>query len=240
MKYGRRSIRLFDFKDDLYHFAPIPFVYHIVADQDIKEWHKELISDAIRSYDSDILEVPDERHINQLGTPPEAIEQMWIESAIPAVGVWHRVPTNQFLNLETDAVKRLNTLILSRYRHALLHSGIEGSINPSISESWIQFYKTSDYKVLHNHERYGPPYPPNRWAGAYYIDDGQPDANMPYSGVLSFRVRSENHFIRPKPGLLIMWPADILHEVHPFYGDRERIVVNFNVNSDEIDWSNDA
>ena len=29
----------------------------------------------------------------------------------------------------------------------------------------------------------------------------------------------------------MLWPADILHEVHPFYGERPRIVINFNINS---------
>jgi len=100
-----------------------------------------------------------------------------------------------------------------------------------ISESWVQFYKQADYKVLHNHERYGPPYPDNRWAGSYYIDDGDPDSTMPYSGVLSFRVRQVNYYVRPRPGLLLMWPADILHQVHPFYGSRERVAVNFNINT---------
>lgn len=54
---------------------------------------------------------------------------------------------------------------------------------------------------------------------------------MPYSGVLSFRVRNVNYFVRPAAGLLILWPADVLHEVHPFYGARERVVINFNINA---------
>ena len=53
---------------------------------------------------------------------------------------------------------------------------------------------------------------------------------MPYSGMFSFRVRQTSYYVRPKPGLLLMWPADVLHEVAPFYGKDERIVINFNIN----------
>ena len=53
---------------------------------------------------------------------------------------------------------------------------------------------------------------------------------MPYSGMFSFRVRLTSYYIKPKPGLLLMWPADILHKVAPFYGKSERVVINFNIN----------
>jgi hypothetical protein len=53
---------------------------------------------------------------------------------------------------------------------------------------------------------------------------------MPYSGMFSFRVRQTSYYIKPKPGLLLMWPADILHKVAPFYGKSERVVINFNIN----------
>ncbi len=74
--------------------------------------------------------------------------------------------------------------------------------------------------------------PRHRWAGAYYVDDGAPDPSMPYSGVLSFRVRDQNYLFRPKPGLLLLWPSEILHEVHPFYGTRDRVAINFNISCD--------
>ena len=92
--------------------------------------------------------------------------------------------------------------------------------------------------MLHNHERYGPPYPQHRWSGAYYIADGTPDETMPYSGMFSFRVRGTNYFVRPRPGLLMLWPADILHEVHPFYGAERRVVINFNINGRPVGWAN--
>jgi len=178
-----------------------------------------------------VLEVPDVRHARTLGSVPEFDDSSWAEAQTTAVGVWHRVPVNQFLDVPEAPVQRLRSLIEDGYRSAV--AAVEGAadVEPWITESWIQFYKDGDYKVLHNHERYGPPYPDRRWAGAYYIDDGGPDPAMPYSGVFSFSIRGVSYFIRPRAGLLMLWPADILHEVHPFYGERDRVVINFNINS---------
>jgi hypothetical protein len=178
-----------------------------------------------------VLEVPDVRHVYDMGTPPDFTHVTWSEEQLTPVGVWHRVPTNNYLDLAVESVHRLRGIVEERYMNALMALRAFTSEEPWISESWIQFYKDGDYKVLHNHERYGPPYPHNRWAGAYYIDEGSPDPTMPYAGMFSFSVRNVSYFIRPRPGLLIMWPSDVLHQVHPFYGLRERIVVNFNINT---------
>lgn len=218
-------------ENDFFHLAPVPFVYHQVETQNLDEWHAELVHDARQSFSEPVLEVPDVRHIQDLGSPLEFRALTWSEKQNTPVGVWHNVPTNGFLNLNYASVQSLTELIKNRYLNALRMIGIEETLFPWISESWIQFYKNGDYKVLHNHERYNPPYFHNSWSGAYYIQDGDPDSNMPYSGMLSFRIRQTNYFIRPQPGLLVMWPSDILHEVHPFYGNQDRIVVNFNINT---------
>jgi len=235
MPFGRRPNSLYQVADDLHFLAPAPFVYHLSDDKDVAEWHRRLITTARRAFSEPVLEVPDVRHAHRLGDPPSFSDASWSEEQIPAVGVWHRVPTNGFLGLDDPDVRRLRQLIEGRYANAVAKLEGKPGLTPWVSESWIQFYRAGDYKVLHNHERYGPPYPYNRWAGAYYIDDGDPDSTMPYSGVISFRVRHANHFVRPKPGLLLIWPADVLHEVHPFYGQRERVVVNFNINTEQTE-----
>lgn len=231
MTHARCSGPLRNFREDLFLLAPIPLVLHQRHDADLSNWHNALIADAKASFSEPVLEVPDTRHVHDLGDPPAEQSNHWKEAQPTAVGIWHRVPTNQFLSLKTAAVVRLRKLIEARYLGAISAIGNYVAGSATITESWIQFYKDGDYKVLHNHERYGAPYPADPWAGAYYIDCGQPDPTMPYAGVLSFRIRNENHYFRPSPGLLLMWPADILHEVHPFYGSRERIVVNFNISS---------
>jgi len=237
MSFARTPEILHHFSEDIFHLAPVPFIYHEVKDKNLDEWHAQLIQEARDAFDESVLEVPDVRHINDMGSPPNFDDATWSEEQIPAVGVWHSVPTNGYLHLKAPSVMTLRHLIEQRYLNVLRTLG-KGEQTPRLTESWIQFYKQSDYKVLHNHERYGPPYPLHPWAGAYYIDNGQPDSSMPYSGVLSFRIRQTNYLIRPFAGLLLMWPADILHEVHPFYGTRERVVVNFNINVVPTDANN--
>ncbi len=227
--YGRNHNTLIPVSEDLYYFAPVPIVYHEVDAVGLDERHAEIRECARKAFSEAVLEVPDVRHINDLGDPPESLPKVWSEQQNAAVGVWHRVPTNSFLSLQNPAVAWLRNLIITRYQSALAKLGNKEERHVNITESWIQFYKNTDYKVLHNHERYGPPYPLFRWAGSYYVDDGAPDPTMPYSGVLSFRVREQNYLFRPKAGLLLLWPSEILHEVHPFYGERNRIAINFNI-----------
>lgn len=167
MEYGRTPNILHHFVGDVFHLAPIPLVYHRVAEEDIEGWHAQLVREAREAFSESVLEVPDVRHIHDMGTPRNFRDTTWSEEQIPAVGVWHSVPTNGFLKLDTPSVGTLRGLIEERYLHALSATGVGRGHEPWISESWIQFYKQGDYKVLHNHERYGPPYPHNRWAGAY-------------------------------------------------------------------------
>jgi len=229
MKYGRSKPELIPFEGNIYHLAPVPIVYKIFEEN--KELNKEIIASAKKNFQEKILEVPDERHVDELGTKRDFTAPTWKETQIPAVGIWHSVATNNILNIQEDPIIQLTDIIKHEFATVIKKTTDLTSVNSYISESWIQFYKNGDKKVLHNHERYGPPYPENRWAGAYYLDDGEPDENMPYSGVFSFRIRQSNHYFKPVQGMLLMFPADILHEVHPFYGQRERIVINFNINT---------
>jgi len=230
MSFGRSYDVLIPATDDLHYLAPIPVIYHQLSAPDLEAFHADLVQIARKSLSEPQIEVPDVRHKDDMGKVFEFDDDAWSETQIPAIGVWHGVPTNAFLDIPAEPVRRLRTLIEERYRFALDATAHTDAEKPWISESWIQFYKAGDYKVLHNHERYGPPYPEQRWSGAYYLQDGEPDTSMPYAGMFSFRVRQTNYYIRPKAGLLLMWPADILHEVAPFYGADERIVVNFNIN----------
>lgn len=231
MSFDRTSDILLPVADDLHHLAPVPIIYHLFHASDIDTFHLDLIRIARESLTEPEREVPDVRHQDDMGQRFEFTDDSWSERQPPAIGLWHGVPTNSFLDNPVPSVQRLRSLIEDRYRFALQATGGVDAENPWISESWIQFYKDSDDKILHNHERYGPPYPEERWSGAYYLHDGQPDPAMPYAGMFSFRVRQVNYFIRPKAGLLLMWPSDILHEVAPFYGKDERIVINLNINT---------
>ena len=91
---GRRPAELFPRSEGLFNLAPIPLVMHQVADADRDRWHRQLIDDAVSAFSNGILEVPDVRHIHDLGVPPDQPPDAWCERQTAAVGVWHRVPTN--------------------------------------------------------------------------------------------------------------------------------------------------
>lgn len=228
----RRNVKegiLHTFKGEIYHLAPIPVLRTVIERDDLEEFHADLIATARRVYEEPVLEVPDERHIEDMGSVPEFPTDNWREIHKPAVGVWHRVPTNNFLDLEAPCVAELRVLLAEYHRTIIEAVGEEEYVGTRFLESWIQFYKEGDYKVLHNHQRYDYPFYEDMWVGAYYLTDGDPDRDKKYSGLFSFNVRGESYYIRPRPGLLLIWPYDILHEVHPFYGASERIVINFHL-----------
>jgi hypothetical protein len=234
MSFGRSYGVLTPVTEDLHYLAPIPIIYHQVSLPDLDSFHADLMQVARGALSDAEIEVPDVRHKEDMGKTFTFDDDAWSETQIPAIGLWHGVPTNAFLDIPAEPVQRLRALVEERYRFAVKETDQVEAEQPWISESWIQFYKDGDYKVLHNHERYGPPYPDRRWSGAYYLQDGSPDPGMPYAGMFSFRVRQANYYIRPKAGLLLMWPSDILHEVAPFYGADERVVINFNINEKQL------
>ena len=67
------------------------------------------------------------------------------------------------------------------------------------------------------------------FVGGYYLSDGEPIKDHPYSGVFAFHIRGMKYYIRPKKGMLMIWPYDIVHSVEPFYGKSYRSVINFNI-----------
>ena len=244
----------------LHYIAPVPVWYKILTSddvgQDIKSFNDRIKEIAHEYYAKWQIEVPDEKHLCKSMLSKDAIkafEQRRAFSQInqPAVGKWHVVPTNNFLSVDEPETRLLRSIVLNDYKNAVRDyqntfdkTFFDYSIEQmneeykyQIDESWIQFYVNGDYKVLHNHLRYGfdPKYE-NIWAGGYYIEDGQPDPYQPYAGRFSFRVRDFNYYIKPEPGLLMMWPGDILHEVHPFYGEGERVVINFNLSMKLKAW----
>lgn len=238
-------------KGNLYLLNPIPVWKRTLTNKDvgnIKQFNKKLI-ELSKEYFSDWQrEVPDEKHLDKSLIGEENIKKLSNEKIFsheqkPSIGKWHSVPTNNFLNLDVPEINILKNIILNDYKDALtgfahLEFDTQYDINEinklgfQLDESWIQFYKNGDYKVLHNHLRYEKNNEfKHIWAGGYYISDGKPDKWQPYSGRFEFNIRNNRYFIKPESGMIMLWPGDILHAVNPFYGEKERICINFNLSS---------
>lgn len=228
--------------NNIFLLDPIPVWKRQITEDEIgcslDEFNNKIIQISKDYYKNWQIEVPDERHLDKSVFSKEYYEYLnnnnfYEHSNIPAVGKWHAVPTNNFLDIEENEVKLLKKIILDDYKIILNYIDINlNETKTKIDESWIQFYKNGDYKVLHNHLRYNNEEAIiNIFAGGYYLDDGNPDIYQPYSGRFSFNVRNKSYLIKPTSGMIMIWPGDVLHLVHPFYGSRERVVINFNLST---------
>lgn len=65
-------------------------------------------------------------------------------------------------------------------------------------------------------------------SAAYYINTEQPTEENPFSGRIDFIHENLQYGFFPKPGTLFLFPSDMLHWVHPYYGSSNRVVLSFN------------
>ena len=109
---------------------------------------------------------------------------------------------------------------------------------------WANVNRTGHGNEFHSH-------PGSFWAAVYYVDDGgiatdpslggeleimdprAPGVAM-YAPQLAFNVPGglsvgANEVVRPKPGLMVMFPAWLLHQVRPYKGSAERISIACNL-----------
>ena len=109
---------------------------------------------------------------------------------------------------------------------------------------WANINRSGHGNEFHSH-------PGSFWAAVYYVDDGgiSADASLGgeleimdprapgvamYAPQLAFNVPGglsvgANEVVRPKPGLMVMFPAWLLHQVRPYKGSAERISIACNL-----------
>lgn len=90
--------------------------------------------------------------------------------------------------------------------------------------AWFNVSTKGSYNAPHTH-------PFSQISAAYYIRTEDPTPEYPFSGRIDFIYENrEKHFF-PKPGTLILFPGNLLHFVHPYYGSGYRISLSFNLNN---------
>ena len=110
--------------------------------------------------------------------------------------------------------------------------------------AWANLNRGGHANEFHTH-------PGSFWSGTYYVDDGgiasnpslggefeMADPRGPgpamYAPMLSFAMpggqsMGASELIRPRAGMLVLFPAWLSHAVRPYKGTRERISVAFNL-----------
>lgn len=108
--------------------------------------------------------------------------------------------------------------------------------------SWYHITRDKGYTAAHNH-------PMASWSGVYCVDPGDPaPAGVTNNGSLRFldsRTTAHNYIdmgnaylndrfavadiaYNLQAGMLLIFPSHVVHEVAPYFGERERITVAFN------------
>lgn len=107
--------------------------------------------------------------------------------------------------------------------------------------AWFHVTRAGGYQGMHNHSNAS-------WSGIYCVDPGDAVAERPESGAVRFhdtrtngnyyadagnaRLKMPFHMgsfqVEHEPGKLFIFPSYVLHEVHPYVGEKPRIVVAFN------------
>jgi uncharacterized protein (TIGR02466 family) len=113
-----------------------------------------------------------------------------------------------------------------------------------VVQAWANVNGPGDSNICHYH-------PGSFWSGTYYVDDGgcaadeslggafemlDPRGPGPamYAPTLKFAGEDGSSVgsaetIRPRPGLLVLFPSWLLHQVRPYRGDALRISIAFNL-----------
>ena len=108
-----------------------------------------------------------------------------------------------------------------------------------VTDAWFHITRRGGFFVVHNH-------PMASWSAVYCVSTGEHDADQPDSGRLSFinpmaqmyldagnsqlgfPYQLGNYAFDLKPGMLVIFPSWLQHQVMPFYGEGERITVALN------------
>jgi hypothetical protein len=222
-------------KEYIFQLAPIP-VYQRVYDDAIASVVHKLGLDSLtpqqKLMGQELPGVYDEERQDNYHVNYDRKDQ-WVEPhEFPPIGSRFFTPPNNFLDYENDNVDIIKRRILNGFYELLDGIGVEHNRDGKITESWLQYYDPHSGRGhnAHNHCRWHHEEAgPMMFSGGYYLSDGEPIADHPYSGVFSFHIRGMKYYIRPKKGMLLIWPYDIVHSVEPFYGKEHRAVINFNI-----------
>lgn len=221
--------------ENIFQLAPIP-VYKRIYDDPISDkvfdLGMEVLNDTQKRMGQELPGVYDSERQKSYEVNYHRQDE-WVENhELPPIGSRFFTPPNDFLNYNDESVNIIKRRIVAGFKQLLEYLNIECNSTPDITESWLQYYDPTSGRGhnAHNHCRWHHSEArPVMFAGGYYLSDGDPIKDHPYSGVFAFHVRGMKHYIRPKKGMLLIWPYDIVHSVEPFYGKTHRAVINFNI-----------
>jgi hypothetical protein len=219
----------------VFQLAPIPVYQRIYDDtlsNSVYNLGLKVLDDKQKLMGQELPKQYDSERQSTYGVNYDRQDQ-WVENhEFPPIGSRFYTPPNNFLYHEDENVNIIKRRIFNGFYHLLDTLNLSHNKDATITESWLQYYDPYSGRGhnAHNHCRWHhEEAKPIMFSGGYYLSDGEPIADHPYSGVFAFHIRGMKYYIRPKKGMLLIWPYDIVHSVEPFYGKSHRAVINFNI-----------
>ena len=151
------------------------------------------------------------------------------------IGGWHSEAGQ--LQFCGEAAKTLIERMLALANEVTART-LAGRAVPSFTwwlEAWANVNRVGDFNRMHSHGL-------STWSGTYYVDDGEPPASDEFGTALEIydpsaeratvffpQILPPGLFIRPRPGLMVLFPGYVPHMVMPHRGKRPRISIAFNL-----------
>lgn len=153
------------------------------------------------------------------------------------VGGWHSTPN--LAERPEPCFRVLNETFVGQASE-IIHMLLDES--PSLErprlrfgvQAWAMVLRRGDYVMVHDHGE-------AHWSMVYYVDAGDAGEEG-LSGALAFidprrggrptpgvELHHSAFTVRPRSGVLIMFPGWLQHHVHPYQGERPRISVSCNL-----------
>jgi uncharacterized protein (TIGR02466 family) len=186
-----------------------------------------------------VYDVPDTEDVNrELGKRlcAEAEASPGVRRA--NVGGWHSSPD---LAMRTDTCYRAIMKTITDHIGEVHSKIVAGGRLPTptpwrlAAQAWAVVMRNGDYTITHDHGDAD-------WSSSYYVDAGDADLERtPESGALSVLDPRRSgrpipglelgttFTIRPRTGMLVVFPGWLQHYVHPYRGTRPRVVIACNV-----------
>jgi len=143
--------------------------------------------------------------------------------------------------LDHPAVAWLRECVNGSIVQYLRRQGLDYAVDWTL-QAWANVNRLGDYHDPHNH-------PHSYLSGTYYVAIPETLADLPgrgdrRPGAITFydpraqanmnAIRGDaqvdpEHTVRPRPGLLLLWPAFLHHFVHPNLSHELRVSISFNV-----------
>jgi len=103
-----------------------------------------------------------------------------------------------------------------------------------VAEGWVNVNPRGGYNAPHDHVG-------AFWSGCYYVQvpddvEGQggaieflsPHKPLPGRSLIKAPITADKMCVRPKPGTVLIFPASMVHWVHPNDSDQDRVTIAFN------------